>query len=37
MEIPSFTKVYSAIKKGVSDYGIDGVMNPLSNIYNYYN
>lgn len=36
MEIPSFAKVYHAIKKGVSDYGIDGVMNPLSNIYNYY-
>lgn len=36
MEIPSFTNVYYAIKKGVYDYGIDGVMNPLSNIYNYY-
>ncbi|GIM31530.1 reverse transcriptase domain-containing protein [Paraclostridium bifermentans] len=37
MEIPSFTKIYNAVKKGLSDYGIDGVMNPLSNIYNYYN
>ncbi|EMU52601.1 RNA-dependent DNA polymerase [Clostridium butyricum] len=36
MEIPSFTRIYHAVKKGVSDYGIDGVMNPLSNIYNYY-
>ena len=36
MQIPSFTKIYKAIKKGVKDYGIDGVMNPLSNIYNYY-
>lgn len=36
MKIPSFMKIYSAIKKGVSDYGIEGVMNPLSNIYNYY-
>lgn len=36
MEIPSFTKIYKAIKQGISDYGIEGVMNPLSNIYNYY-
>ncbi|MGL5756791.1 MAG: reverse transcriptase domain-containing protein [Paraclostridium sp.] len=36
MEIPSFTKIYKVVKKGVFDYGIDGVMNPLSNIYNYY-
>ena len=35
MEIPSFLRIYRAIEKGISNYGIDSIMNTNSNIYNY--
>ncbi|WP_122672332.1 reverse transcriptase domain-containing protein [Pseudomonas viridiflava] len=33
---PSFYFVYQALKKGLLDFGVEGVMNPASNTYNYY-
>lgn len=35
LQIPSFFTIYKALKKGVTDKGIAGVMNPTSNGYNY--
>jgi hypothetical protein len=35
MAIPSFLRIYKAIKKGLQDEGIEETMNPTSNIYNY--
>jgi RNA-directed DNA polymerase len=35
LQIPSFFTIYQALKKGVSDVGVDGVMNPSSKSYDY--
>ncbi|WP_347836457.1 hypothetical protein [Gracilibacillus sp. JCM 18860] len=35
MEIPSFLRIYNAIKENVVTIGIEGTMNPKSNNYDY--
>lgn len=35
LKIPSFYFIYQALKKGVTDVGVEGVMNPKSVNYNY--
>ncbi|HEJ1156635.1 TPA: RNA-dependent DNA polymerase [Pseudomonas aeruginosa] len=35
-QLPSFYFIYQALKKGLADLGVGGVMNPKSNQYNYY-
>jgi len=35
IQIPSFMRIYRAIKKGVENDGVEYTMNPKSNIYNY--
>lgn len=35
LQIPSFFFIYQALRKGLSDMGVEGVMNPKSNMYNY--
>ncbi len=35
LQIPSFYTIYQALKKGVTDVGVEGVMNPSSNTYGY--
>ena len=35
LQIPSFFTIYRALKKGVSDVGVEGVMNPSSRNYDY--
>nr|MBF0223737.1 hypothetical protein [Desulfobulbaceae bacterium] len=35
LQIPSFFTIYKALKKGVTDKGIAGVMNPSSDGYTY--
>ncbi|WP_232000496.1 reverse transcriptase domain-containing protein [Pseudomonas asplenii] len=35
LQLPSFFFIYQALKKGLSDMGVEGVMNPKSNMYNY--
>ena len=35
LQIPSFFTIYLALKKGITDLGVEGVMNPSSNLYNY--
>jgi len=35
LRIPSFFNIYTALRKGVAEYGVDWVMNPLSNNYDY--
>lgn len=35
LQIPSFFTIYQALKKGVSDVGVEEVMNPSSRNYNY--
>lgn len=36
IQIPSFMRIYKAIKKGVVEFGIAKTMNPNSNTYNYF-
>jgi RNA-directed DNA polymerase len=36
MAIPSFLRIYQAIRKGLQNEGIDETMNPSSNTYSYY-
>ena len=36
LKLPSFYFIYQALKKGLLDFGVEGVMNPASNTYNYY-
>lgn len=35
IEIPSFMRIYQAINKAISEFGIEGVMNPKSLNYDY--
>ncbi|MFH6591151.1 hypothetical protein, partial [Pseudomonas kulmbachensis] len=35
LQLPSFFFIYQALRKGLSDMGVEGVMNPKSNMYNY--
>jgi hypothetical protein len=35
LQIPSFFTIYQALKKGVTDLGVEGVMNPSSGNYDY--
>lgn len=35
LQVPSFFYMYLALKKGVEDYGVEGVMNTASNEYDY--
>lgn len=35
IRIPSFTRIYTAIQKGIENDGIEDTMNPRSNSYNY--
>ena len=35
LQIPSFYFIYQALKKGVTDVGVEGVINPSSNPYDY--
>ena len=35
LQIPSFYFIYQALQKGVTDVGVEGVMNPSSNNYDY--
>ena len=35
LRIPSFYTIYQALKKGVTEIGVEGVMNPSSNDYDY--
>lgn len=35
LQIPSFMKIYKAIKKGLIDVGIEKTMNPNANLYDY--
>jgi RNA-directed DNA polymerase len=35
LQIPSFFTIYLALKKGISDVGVEGVMNPSSHSYDY--
>lgn len=35
LQLPSFYFIYQALKKGLADLGVGGVMNPKSNQYNY--
>ncbi|WP_339241300.1 reverse transcriptase domain-containing protein [Paenibacillus sp. FSL F4-0243] len=35
IQIPSFTRIYHAIQRGIENDGIEYTMNPKSNIYNY--
>jgi RNA-directed DNA polymerase len=37
LEIPSFKLIQKALDKGLKEYGIEDVMNPLSSRYNYWN
>jgi len=36
LTLPSFYFIYQALSKGLTDFGVEGVMNPTSNTYNYY-
>lgn len=36
LKLPSFYFIYQALSKGLTDFGVEGVMNPTSNTYNYY-
>ena len=36
IQIPSFLRIYKAIKKGILEDGLEKTMNPCSNQYNYY-
>jgi hypothetical protein len=35
LEVPSFTLIFKALKKGLNDHGIERVMNPKSLHYDY--
>ena len=35
LQIPSFFTIYLALKKGITDVGVEGVMNPSSDTYGY--
>lgn len=35
MEVPSFLLIYKALAKGLTERGIESVMNPMSNNYDY--